>query len=356
MNQASTSSDRRYHPLLNLTLARLREFVREPHAVFWVYIFPLLLMSTLGIAFRNRPLDASRIAVVEGPQAESICATLNADPRFQAAVVSEQEARLRFRTTRADLMLIVPADGSKRYEYFYDSSRVESVLARKTVDDYLQQKAGRQNVVAIRDHEVDEPGGHYTDFLVPGLLGMGLLSGGLWGVGYAVVDMRIRKLLKHYFATPMKRSHFLAAVMISRLLFTVTEVLLLLVFARFIFGVTNQGSYLALGLVILLGAFEFSGLGLLIASRAQTMETVSGLMNAVLLPMWVGSGIFFSTERFPEIVQPALVLLPLTPLIHSLRSIMLEGTSLVALSGDLALITAWGCGTFILALRWFRWK
>ncbi len=154
----------------------------------------------------------------------------------------------------------------------------------------------------------------------------------------------------------MKRSHFMAALMISRLLFTVSEVLLLLIFARIAFGVVCQGSHLAVGLLILLGSLEFSGIGLLVASRAQTIETVSGLMNAVLLPMWIGSGIFFTTERFPEAVQPLLALLPLTPLIHALRSIMLEGTSILSLGADLVLIVAWGVVTFFLALRWFRWS
>jgi ABC-type polysaccharide/polyol phosphate export permease len=167
--------------------------------------------------------------------------------------------------------------------------------------------------------------------------------------------MRIRKLLKRYVATPMKRSHFLAGVMASRLLFTIPEVLLVLVFSGILFGVVNHGSYLAIGLLILLGAFEFAGIGLLVASRAQTIETVSGLMNAVMLPMWIGSGIFFSTERFPEFVQPALALLPLTPLISALRSVMLEGASLFSLGSEIALIIGWGAVTFALALRWFRW-
>jgi ABC-type multidrug transport system permease subunit len=185
---------------------------------------------------------------------------------------------------------------------------------------------------------------------------MGLMGGGLWGVGFAVVDMRIRKLLKRYLATPMKRSHFLASLIISRLLFTISEVLLLLVFVRIIFGVASQGSYAAIGLLMFLGSLEFSGIGLLVASRAQTIETVSGLMNAVMLPMWIGSGIFFSMERFPAAMQTALNLLPLTPLIHALRSIMLEGTSIVYLGADLALIAAWGGAAFALALWGFRWK
>jgi ABC-type multidrug transport system permease subunit len=229
-------------------------------------------------------------------------------------------------------------------------------LARDRAEDRLQRAAGRRDLVAIEDQEIEEPGGRYIDFLVPGLLGMGLMGGGLWGVGFAIVDMRIRKLLKRYLATPMKRSHFLASVLASRLVFSVPEVILVLIFARVFFGVAVQGSYLAVGLLILLGAFQFAGIGLLVASRAQTIETVSGLMNAAMLPMWIGSGIFFSIERFPEPIQPVLFALPLTPLIDAMRSVMLEGTSLMALGLDLGLVLLWGCVTFALALRWFRWN
>ncbi len=346
----------RYHPLVNLTLARVREFLREPEAVFWVYVFPLVLVVALGVAFRNRPMEAMRIVLEGGETAESACAALNGDPRFRAVLCGEQEGRRRLRTGRTDLMIAVSAQSPARYEYFFDPTRKESVLARKAADDFLQRAAGRRDAAEVRDHEIDEPGGRYIDFLVPGLLGMGLMGGGLWGVGFAVVDMRIRKLLKRYVATPMKRSHFMAALVVSRLLFTVSEVLLLIVFARLIFGVASQGSYLAIGLLILLGTLEFSGIGLLVASRARTIEAVSGLMNAVMLPMWIGSGIFFSTERFPDAVQPVLAFLPLNPLIHALRSVMLEGTSLGSLGADVALVSAWGCVTFALALRWFRWN
>jgi ABC-type multidrug transport system permease subunit len=346
----------RYHPLVNLTLARMREFLREPEAVFWVYVFPLVLVVALGAAFRNRPVEVMRIAVEEGRAAESVRTALQRDPRFQVAVCDEQEGRLRLRTGRADLRIAVSSDSPRRYEYSFDPTRPESVLARNAADDVLQRAAGRRDAADVRDHEVNEPGGRYIDFLVPGLLGMGLMGGGLWGVGFAVVDMRIRKLLKRYVATPMKRGHFLAALVISRLLFTVSEVFVLIVFARLVFGVASQGSYLAIGLLIVLGSLEFAGIGVLVASRAQTIETVSGLMNAVMVPMWIGSGIFFSTERFPDAVQPLLGFLPLNPLIHALRAVMLEGEGLFSLGGDLALIAAWAGLGFVFGLRWFRWN
>ena len=346
----------REHPLVNLTLARMREFLREPEAVFWVYVFPLMLVVALGVAFRNRPVEAVRVVIQEGAAARSLAAALDRSPRFRAAVCDEAEGRRRLRTGRADLIVVTLANEPLRHEYVFDPTRTESVLARNAVDDFLQRSAGRRDVIEVQDRPMDEPGGRYIDFLVPGLLGMGLMGGGMWGVGFAIVDMRIRKLLKRYLATPMKRIHFLGAILLSRLIFTATEVVLLLVFARLFFGVVNLGSSLAVALLILLGALEFAGIGLLVASRARTIETVSGLMNLVMLPMWIASGIFFSTERFPEAAQPVLALLPLNPLVHALRSVMLEGASLGTLGGEVALIAVWGGLCFALGLRWFRWN
>ena len=185
---------------------------------------------------------------------------------------------------------------------------------------------------------------------------MGLMGGGLWGVGFAIVDLRIRKLLKRFLATPMKKTDFLASVMISRLVFTIPEIIFLLLMARLLFGVVAHGSYVSVVALILLGACEFAGIGLLVASRARTLETVSGLMNFVSLPMWVASGIFFSPDRFPEAAQPAIKLLPLTPLIAALRKVMLEGAGLATLWPELAIMAVWTVVTFFLALLWFRWN
>jgi ABC-2 type transport system permease protein len=350
------SARRRQHPLLCLIIARLHEFLREPEAIFWVYVFPLLLVVALGVAFRNRPIEAVRVGVEQGGPADAIVDVLNRDAHFRATLYDEQADRLELRAGRVDLVVVASGQAPEQYEYRFDPTRTESVLARQAVDDLLQRAAGRHDAVATRDHPTAELGGRYIDFLVPGLLGMGLMGGGLWGVGYVVVDMRIRKLLKRYLATPMKRHHFLAAVIVSRLLFTLPEVVLLLVFSQIVFGVTSAGSYLAILVLILLGALEFSGIGLLVASRASTIETVSGLMNAVMLPMYIASGVFFPTERFPDAVQPALVFLPLTPLIHALRSVMLEGASLWSLGSDVALIAAWAGVTLALAIKWFRWS
>ncbi len=342
-------------PMTQLVLARLREFFREPEAVFWVYIFPILMVVGLGIAFRNQPAEHVIVDVEAGPHSASIVKALSTDSRFQVKTCDSEECRLRLRTGKTQL--VVSADGSPVvYRYQFDPSRPENLVARESVNNALQQAAGRVDPVKSTEKEFSEPGGRYVDFLVPGLLGMSLMGGGLWGVGFVTVDMRIRKLLKRFLATPMKKGDFLAAIMLSRMLFMIPEVLVLLLFARFVFHVYYYGSYATLILLIVLGATMFSGIGLLVASRAKTVEAVSGLMNVVMLPMWMLSGIFFSSDRFPAAAQPLIQILPLTPLINALRSVMLEGSSLASQWGQIGIMAVWSAVSFAVALRIFRWQ
>ncbi len=351
MSQPVARPERRYWPLGQLVLARLREFWREPEAVFWVYGFPILLTVALGIAFRNKPVEKLRVDVVAGAGAEAVEEKLTKNDRFTPATNDLDTCRRRLRTGKTELVIVPQATGLPRY--LFVPSRTESRLARDEVEAYLREPERRD--LEKRSEGVDEPGGRYIDFLVPGLLAMGLMGGGLWGVGFVTVDMRIRKLLKRFLATPMRKVDFLAALLLSRLVFMIPEVVFLLVFAWLAFGVTIAGSVLSVVALILLGAFAFAGLGLLVASRAKTQEAVSGLMNLTMLPMWVFSGAFFSRERFPDQAQPFIQALPLTPLIDALRAVMNEGASLTSQWPALAILAAWGLISFVLALRWFRW-
>jgi len=344
------------YPLLQLVLARLREFYREPEAVFWVYGFPILMTIGLGVAFRNQPVERIVVDVQQGGQSDAVERTLAGDAKFVVELNDDATCRLRLRTGKTAIVVIAPESTEPRYEYLFDPTRPESVLARREVDDALQQAAGRQNPARVEDSPFKEPGARYIDFLIPGLLGMNLMGGGLWGVGFVTVDMRLRKLLKRFLATPMKKTHFLGAIMISRMLFMIPEILVLLVFARVAFGVVNHGSVLAVIFLVVLGAVTFSGVGLLVASRANTLEAVSGLMNVIMLPMWLLSGIFFSSARFPAVAQPFIKALPLTALNDALRGVMQEGATLLSVVPEIGILAGYGVVTFAAALYWFRWN
>lgn len=351
----STTEPRRYWAFGQLVLARMREFYREPEALFWVYGFPLLMTLALGIAFRERPRERSRVDVVQGVGASQVAATLE-QSNFEVFVRDSESCEQRLRTGRTDV--VVRSDGRENptYQLIVSASRPESLLARDQVNEALQLAAGRRDVVAVSTEELTVPGSRYIDFLVPGLLGMGIMGGGLWGVGFVTVDMRIRKLLKRFLATPMRRADFLAALIVSRMVFLVPEVAVLLLFSWLVFGVSIAGSVWTVLLLVLIGSLCFAGIGLLVASRAKTMEAVSGLMNLVMLPMWVLSGIFFSSERFPEFLHPFIKVLPLTALIDALRAVMLEGMSLIGLMPQVLLLIGWGSVTFLVALWIFRWN
>jgi ABC-2 type transport system permease protein len=178
----------------------------------------------------------------------------------------------------------------------------------------------------------------------------------MWGIGFSLVVARNGKLLKRLVAAPVRRGQILGAQIIARLLFLVPEAAALLLFANLVLDVPLRGSFLLLSAVSLLGALAFSGLGLLTAARPKTIEGVSGVMNLVMVPMWIFSGIFFSTERFPDAIQPFVQALPLTALNDALRGVMLEGASVVTVGSELALLAFWGAISFLVALRIFRWQ
>ena len=344
------------HPIIAITLARLREFVRRPEAVFWVYFFPVLMVVVLGIAFRNKPVESFVVDVLEGPLAASIVEKLEAEPLIKATIVAEGDTVDRLKTSKTTMLIKAVGSTFEQVEYKFDPVRPGSLAARNLVDRQLQTSLGRKDIIAATDVEFSEPGNSYVDFLVPGLLAMGLMGGGLWGVGFAIVDLRIRKLLKRFMATPMRRSHFLMAMMASRLVFMIPQIVLLLLFSYLLFGVVIHGSWLSILFVVMLGAIEFAAIGLLVASRAKTLETASGLMNLVMLPMWTLSGIFFSYERFPEIVQPIIKLLPLTPVIDALRALMMDGKSITTLFPEIGVTVLWSVIPFAIALAIFRWN
>jgi len=336
-----------------LLLARLKEMYREPEVIFWVFIFPILLALGLGIAFRNKPADVCRVAVVAGPEAAQAMELLRtAAGAVRAEILPAPEAFNQFRLGKYDLVVTPRAGG---FEYLYDPARPESVLARSVTDDALQAAAGRKNSVPSSARVSSEPGARYIDFLIPGLLGMNLMNSGMWGIGFALVDLRQRKLLKRYVASPMRRSDFLLALASSRLVLMLIELVLLLGFGILVFHLRVTGSWVSILVISALGALCFGGVGLLAASRAQKIETVSGLINLVMMPMWILSGVFFSYERFPALLHPLIKALPLTALNDALRAAILEGAPLAHQSARLLVLGLWGVISYLLALRWFRW-
>ena len=350
MTETRTAAPR--HPFVEMTVTRLLVMLREPEMIFWVFVFPLLMAVVLGIAFRSRPEAPTAVAVEPGTGAAALVAALSAHDSVELVTIAPGTTPTALRDGLVHVV-VVPGDPPT---YRYDPTRPEGSLARRTVDDLLQRAAGRRDIWTGRSETITAPGSRYIDWLMPGLVGMNIMGTGMWGIGFTLVAQRSRKLLKRLIATPMRRHQYLAALVAARLVLLALEVVALVGFARLLFGVPIEGSLTSLAAVSLLGAMSFGGIGLLTASRAQTIEGVSGIMNVVMAPMWVCSGVFFAASNFPDALQPFIQALPLTALNDALRGVMLDGDGLLAAGPELLILAAWGGASFAVALRIFRWR
>jgi ABC-type multidrug transport system permease subunit len=343
MNKLELSS------LYQLTMARFRLFWREPEAIFWIFIFPILLAVGLGIAFRNRPPDVLPVAATTAQLTQA----LNAEKGLHATMMDEVSGAHALATGDILLLAIQKPNG---VAYQFDDTNPDARAARLVADRTIQAAAGQRGAVPVENELVHEKGARYIDFVVPGLLGMNLMGSAIWGLGFAIVDARQKNLLKRLIASPMPRWQYLMSFVLSRLVMLVIEVVAFLGFARLVFGVPFRGSMWELAFLCILTSWSFSALGLLVASRARTTEGVSGLMNLVMLPMWILSGVFFSASRFPAIIQPLVRMLPLTAANDAIRGNMLQGVTLGHLVAPVVILLAWMVVPFAISLRIFQWR
>ena len=342
-----------YSALWQLTRARVMTFLREPEALFWVFAFPVLMALALGIAFRNEGQQTSRVGVESGPGAAAAVAALERSPDLEVVTLDPDEARIALRRGRI-------ADAGPR------AAREPPTALRSHAPGNAprpprrarcaERGAGREDVLHAESRTETRPGSRYIDFLIPGLIGLNMLGTGMWGIGYAIASARQQKLLKRMVATPMRKGHYLLAFMLARLVWLALEVAAVQGFGWLAFGVAMRGSWLGYVVVCLLSALTFAAMGILVASRTKTIEGVSGLMNLVMLPMWLLSGVFFSSERFPAAMQPFIKALPLTASNDALRLLTNEGAHLGTIVPQLGVLLVWGAVSFYLGLRLFRWE
>ena len=341
-----------YRPLVELTLARFREFVREPEALFWTFLFPIIMSIAMAIAFPAGGGQTVRVGVTAGAESHALQQALAG---VKDVVVREIPADAQLRALRNGEVHLIVAAGSPP-TYRFDPMREESRLARLVVDNALKRAAGRTEPWHAKEDLIQIPGSRYVDWLIPGIISLSIMNNGLWSIGFMTVQARLRKLLKRLAASPMRRRDFLMAPVIARLAFLGPEVAAPLVFGALAFGMPIRGSIISISVVAIAGALMWGALGLLMGSRARTFEAASGLMNLMSVPMWVLSGVFFSASNFPDAVQPFIQALPLTALVDAMRGVVLEGATLASLWNELAILLTWTIVPFAIALKIFKWR
>ncbi len=347
------SEEEEPHPLAELVKARLREFLREPGYVFWVFGFPLLLALGLGIAFREKAPELPRVVVVSEADPVRTNALFAEKERLISERLPRQRAEHALARTKVDLLVDVQGDALLLR---FDPAQERSRLARAVVEDVLQRGAGRRDVLRVREQTVSEVGSRYVDFLLPGLIGLNLMGSSMWGIGFNLVLARKRRLLRRYAVTPMHRTHFLLAYFFSRSIFLALELALLIGFGKLFFGTQIRGNPLDVLVLGVAGAASFAAISLVVGSRLDNTEVANGWMNFVMLPMWILSGSFFSYERFPEWLRLPIRLLPLTAINDALRAVYNDGASLAGVGFELGVLAVWGVLGFAIALKAFRWQ
>ncbi len=202
---------------------------------------------------------------------------------------------------------------------------------------------------------LETKGLRYIDFLVPGLLSLGVMMSVMWGVCYALIEKRSKKLLRRMVATPMRKAHFLIAQWVSRMFVTFLETTILLVFAVCFFRVSIQGSLFAFIILLIAGNFCFFGFSILISSRTANMQLGNGLISIITTPMMVLSGIFFSYQNFPPWAVSVIKLLPLTKLADEARNIINEGAGFLQVYDGILVLGILGFIAFLIGLRIYKW-
>ena len=343
----------RQHPIIEITRARLKEFYREPGALFWVFGFPVVMAIVLGIAFTNRPPEKPRVAVIRNAHAGWLEQALG-DDAVETEVLSEAEAGLSLRKGTVDV--IARSDAPGKVVYLFDPARDESRVARLIADNAVQRSRGRKDVITSEDRVPDQRGSRYIDFLIPGIIGLNVMGSSMWGVGYSLVLARRRRVLRRLAATPMRRSHFLLGYFLYRLIFLAWELSALLVFARLAFDVVPIGSFASVVAIAGIGTLAFTGLSLLVAARIESLEAANGWLNFLMLPSWLLSGTFFAYTRFPEVMHLPIRALPLTALNDAMRAVFNEGAGLVNVWPEIGVLALWAGASFVIALKTFRWQ
>lgn len=352
MTEKPASAPFHANPLVELTKTRLREFVREKGLLFWVFGFPILMAMGLGLAFREKPADPPRVAVVAAEASRPATALLESKELI-AERRSAEGAKRALSRARVDLVIEL---GAGAPVFHFDPAQEKAALARAVAHDVLERAAGRKDLVPRVERPVSEIGSRYIDFLVPGLIALNIMGSSMWGVGFNLVLARKRKLLRRYAVTPMRRSHFLLSYFFSRCFFLTLELTVLVAFGYLAFGTAVRGNFLTLALVSFAGAASFAAISLVIGARVENTEAASGWMNFVQLPMWVLSGAFFSYERFPEWLHEPIRFLPLTALNDALRAIYAGELGLFGLYHEVGVLLAWGVIGFLVSARAFRWQ
>jgi len=360
--------------LYQLTYTFFLGNIREPEVLFWGILFPVLISIGLGLAFTQTSESKFHIMVVEENKTDldsllNIYAVSNLKAGKEVFIWKIEDkiiGNTEFSFTRSDWKSaiislkrgeseLIVTDSAGKVRYHFDPHNSQAQLAYMRLTALIKSPASTADTGQNQISPLTLKGVRYIDFLIPGILSMGIMSSILWGISYTIIELRSQKLLRRMVATPMKKSNYLIALMFVRILMNVVEALILILFAMLLFGIRIQGNIGALAVLFFAGNIAFTGLAILISTRTAKTEVGTGWINAVQMPMMILSGIFFSYHNFPAWSIPVIKALPLTALTDGVRSIFNEGAGWVEIITPSIALSAFGIVCFIIGSRLFKW-
>jgi ABC-2 type transport system permease protein len=364
-------------PIIQLILIQLREFYREPGILFWAFVFPIAMAWGLGIAFTHKIEQKRNIAYIEnqaqpdtqfrkilGKYAKTDSISKSADIKYSIHIGNEKigYTNLRFmpanwetanKHLKSGSILLIIEEQQGKLLYHYDPFNTEAQLTYLQLSSFVNK--GSSEVPEAEIKPLTQKGSRYIDFLIPGLIAMDLMMSTMWGISYSLIEKRSKKLLRRLVATPMKKSSFLFAQLIARLILNIFEAMILFLFANYYFGFTLEGTFITLSILYMAGMLCFTGISILLSSRTSNTYIGNGLINAIVMPMTVLSGIFFSYHNFPDVVIPYIKFLPLTMLTDGLRGIFIEGSGLKEVLTSVLVLSGIGISSFFVGLKMYKW-
>lgn len=342
--------------IIQLVIAEFKDFYRNPGILFWAIGFPLIIATTLGFAFSKKPESIRKIGLISPGNSERNERLTKLDTsrhgvKFVFLPLKQEEAALSMK--RGIISLYIESD-QEELKYHFDPSNNESYLSYLIIENSLKSGTDVNNPDNIIP--ATTKGDRYIDFLIPGLLALGIMNSCLWGTAWVLTDMRIKKLMRRIISTPLPKSIFLFSHFIVRIVLSGFEFFVLSVFSYFAFGVEVSGSMTALFALFVFGNICFWGIAILGSSRATNTQIANGIINAVSFPMTLLSGIFFSYHNFPDWIVKAISFLPLTLLSDSIRAVFIEGADFASVLTSLILLSIYGVITFLFGLKIYKWE
>lgn len=330
--------------LFSLLVIHLKKFFRQPAILFWAIGFPVIMAWILGVAFSQPDNPMVRIGVLSSSSVE-----IRSLPNIQ--FVPTTEATLRRDLRMGEFATYISLSGNKVIAH-YDPNNQAAKLAYLTLEKSISDRRGGSGLGV---EKLSRQGSRYIDFLLPGLAALGVMNSALWGLGFATIEMRMKKMLRRMVATPMSKIAFLGSLVLARMLVGVVELAILFGFCTLYFDMVFLGSPLAFFAVFLSGTIAFCGFGILVASRTASTTVANGLINLVTLPMMILSGVFFSYRQFPDWAVSAIAYLPLTQLADAFRLLMHEPVGFSQVWVTVVVLLCTGVVTSVIGLRLFRW-